>query len=124
MTCVQEASLDKTNRRIWDPAVIVSELRECLCVVGLTPEENQEHAAHGQRQCEDRRAVPVRLPFQRLLVHLIGGRRTLGNRQRAGREGGAAGTHVVEVSRKLRLPGLLSQRLPDSCCLSGTASQS
>lgn len=50
----------------------------------------------------------VCLPFQRFLVGLVGGGRTLGCRHCAGWESGAAGTHVVEVSRKLCLPGLLS----------------
>lgn len=47
-------------------------------------------------------------PFQCFLVGLVGGGRALGCRHSAGREGGAAGTHVIEVSGKLRLPGLLS----------------
>lgn len=49
----------------------------------------------------------VCLPFQCFLVGLVGGGRALGCRHSAG-QGGAAGAHVVEVPRKLRLPGLLS----------------
>lgn len=50
----------------------------------------------------------VCLPLQRFLVGLVGGRGALGCRHGAGWEGGAAGAHVVEVSRELCLPGLLS----------------
>lgn len=65
----------------------------------------------------------VRLPLQFILVGLVGGG-ALGRRHSAGGEGGAAGTHVVEVSRELRLPGLLPQRLPNGRGLAGTAGQS
>lgn len=50
----------------------------------------------------------VCLAFQSFLVGLVGGGRALGWRHSAGRKGGAAGAHVVEVPRKLRLPGFLS----------------
>lgn len=65
----------------------------------------------------------VRLSLQGLLVGLVGGWRALGRRHGAGREGGAAGTHVVQVSRELRLPGLLPQRFPNSRCFTGAALQ-
>lgn len=48
------------------------------------------------------------LPLQCFLVGLVRGGRALGCGDAAGWEGGAAGAHVVEVSRKLCLPGLLS----------------
>lgn len=63
------------------------------------------------------------MALQSLLVRLVRGGRAVGCRQSAGGESGPAGTHVIEVSGKLGLPGLLSQRLPDSCCFSWTAGQ-
>lgn len=77
------------------------------CVDRLSLEQ-QQSAAYGEQHCGQGGAVLVRLSLQGLLVGLVRGRRALGRGHSGGREGGAAGTHVVEVSRELRLPGLLS----------------
>lgn len=90
----------------------------------LAHEHKQQRAAHRKQQRGESRAGPRRSTLQRLLVGLVRRGRALWSRHGAGRQGGAAGAHVVEVPGKLRLPGLLSQRLPNSCCITGTASQS
>lgn len=87
---------------------------------GLAPQEGE--------QCRDQQrdgvgAAPLRPTLQGLLVGLVRGGRALRSGQRAGGQGGAAGAHGVQVSRELRLPGLLSQGLPDGCCVPWTTSQ-
>lgn len=69
--------------------------------------EHQQSAAYGEQHRGEAGAVLARLSLQGLLVGLVRGWRALGRRHGGGWEGGAAGTHVVKVSRKLRLPGLL-----------------
>lgn len=81
--------------------------QNCDWWVGRLSLEQQQSAADGEQHCGEGGAVLARLSLQGLLVGLVRGRRALGRRHGGGREGGAAGTHVVKVSRKLRLPGLL-----------------
>lgn len=103
-------------------APAVADLREDRA--GLALQHQQQGAAHRKQHRGEGRAGPPRLTLQRLLVGLVGGGGALWRRHGAGRQSGAAGAHVVEVPGKLRLPGLLPQRLPNSCCVTGTASQS
>lgn len=92
--------------------------------VGRLSLERQQSAAHGEQQRGDGRVVLECLSLQGLLVGLVRGGGALGCRHGGGWWGGAAGTHVVKVSRKLGLPGLLPQGFPNSCCFAGTALES
>lgn len=87
---------------------------------GLAPQEGEQRR---DQQRDGGRAAPLRPTLQGLLVGLVGGGRALRSGRSAGGEGGAAGAHGVQVPRELRLPGLLSQGLPDGCRLPGTTGQ-
>lgn len=90
---------------------------------GLSLKE-QQSAADGDQHGGQGGAEPVRSSLQGLLVGLVRAGGALGRRHAGGRQGGAAGAHVVEVPGELRLPGLLPQRLPDGRRLAGAALQS
>lgn len=105
-------------------SVWTSGKQRCDWCVDRLSLEHQQSAAYGEEHSGEGGAVLVRLSLQGLLVGLLRGWRALGRRHGGGPEGGAAGTHVVKVPRKLRLPGLLPQRFPNGCCFTGAALES
>lgn len=73
----------------------------------LDPEQHGQSAAHGEHEGEEDGAVLLCLALQRFLVGLVGRGGRLECRGGAWCDGGAAGTHVVQVPGELSLPGFL-----------------